>query len=216
MTPARVCSSCPLSDACSSRLRRVGPSMITASSRRSTVMACRCGSDAFCVSLTYCSNAPAAATPRGSASQPKPARSRVPNCRHNSRVAASSSKCQGGRRVMRTPSPKRFASTCSSSTMSSAGRRRSSSPASASPSATSVSRKRPPARSSQARPMPSRSANIAATRLSRLSDSSASSVRVPGVTIRVTLRSTGPLLVAGSPICSQMATDSPFLTSFAR
>ena len=35
------------------------------------------------------------------------------------------------------------------------------------------------------------------------------SLTVPGVTIRITLRSTGPLLVAGSPICSQMATDSP-------
>ncbi len=32
---------------------------------------------------------------------------------------------------------------------------------------------------------------------------------VPGVTTRVTRRSTGPLLVAGSPICSQIATDSP-------
>lgn len=36
-----------------------------------------------------------------------------------------------------------------------------------------------------------------------------------GVTIRTTLRSTGPLLVAGSPICSQMATDSPSCTSLA-
>ena len=42
------------------------------------------------------------------------------------------------------------------------------------------------------------------------------SVSVPGVTMRVTLRSTGPLAVAGSPICSQIATDSPSFTSFAR
>jgi hypothetical protein len=42
------------------------------------------------------------------------------------------------------------------------------------------------------------------------------SVTVPGVTTRSTLRSTGPLLVAGSPICSQIATDSPSFMSFAR
>ena len=42
------------------------------------------------------------------------------------------------------------------------------------------------------------------------------SVSVPGVTTRTTLRSTGPLLVAGSPICSQIATLSPSLTRRAR
>ena len=52
--------------------------------------------------------------------------------------------------------------------------------------------------------------------LSALSSSSALSVSVPGVTIRVTARSTGPLAVAGSPICSQIAADSPSFTSFAR
>ncbi len=39
---------------------------------------------------------------------------------------------------------------------------------------------------------------------------------VPAVTTRTTLRSTGPLLVAGSPICSQIATGSPSFTSLAR
>lgn len=38
----------------------------------------------------------------------------------------------------------------------------------------------------------------------------------PGVTTRATRRSTGPLLMAGSPICSQMATATPRLTSRAR
>lgn len=47
--------------------------------------------------------------------------------------------------------------------------------------------------------------------LSFLASNNASSVTVPGVMIRVTCLSTGPLLVAGSPICSQIATDSPFL-----
>ena len=39
---------------------------------------------------------------------------------------------------------------------------------------------------------------------------------VPGVTIRVTSRSTGPFAVATSPTCSQIATDSPSFTSLAR
>ena len=37
-----------------------------------------------------------------------------------------------------------------------------------------------------------------------------------GVMMRTTWRSTGPLLVAGSPICSQITTDSPSFTSLAR
>ncbi len=49
-----------------------------------------------------------------------------------------------------------------------------------------------------------------------MAGSSAESVRVPGVTTRTTLRSTGPLEVAGSPTCSQMATDSPSFTRRAR
>ena len=43
-----------------------------------------------------------------------------------------------------------------------------------------------------------------------------SSVKVPGETMRTILRSTGPLLVAGSPICSQIATDSPRATKRAK
>ncbi len=56
----------------------------------------------------------------------------------------------------------------------------------------------------------------AARKLSRVAGSRAESVSVPGVTMRVTLRSTGPLEAAGSPTCSQMATDSPSFTSLAR
>src|SRR5206468_5392047 len=52
--------------------------------------------------------------------------------------------------------------------------------------------------------------------LSDLSSSSEASVSVPSVTMRVTWRSTGPFAVAGSPICSQIATDSPSFTSLAR
>jgi hypothetical protein len=39
------------------------------------------------------------------------------------------------------------------------------------------------------------------------------SVIVPGVTMRTTLRSTGPFVAPTSPTCSQIATDSPSLTS---
>ena len=104
----------------------------------------------------------------------------------------------------------------SSASSSSAGSSRSSSACSASaPSSFACTLKRPPARSSHARPN-CRGVAASAPRaagVSRRSSSSASSVTVPGVTTRTTSRSTGPLLVAGSPICSQIATDSPSCTS---
>ena len=69
----------------------------------------------------------------------------------------------------------------------------------------------------QANPMPARSLWCTAnTKLSDLSLSRALSVKVPGVTTRTTLRSTGPLLVATSPTCSQIATDSPSLSKRAK
>ncbi|MNF72910.1 hypothetical protein D3C84_549000 [compost metagenome] len=70
--------------------------------------------------------------------------------------------------------------------------------------------------SSTARPNRRSSPRTAAIRLSLRSSSSASSLTVPGVMMRTTCRSTGPLLVAGSPTCSQITTDSPSFTSFAR
>ena len=76
--------------------------------------------------------------------------------------------------------------------------------------------KLPLARLSQASPTRWRSICSASSRLSDLSSSRALSVTVPGVTMRVTARSTGPLLVAGSPICSQMAADSPSFTKRTR
>ncbi len=57
---------------------------------------------------------------------------------------------------------------------------------------------------------------IAISAASAFACSSAMSVSVPGVTTRTTLRSTGPLLVDGSPICSQIATLSPRRTRRAR
>ena len=61
----------------SSRLRRVAASSSTASPRSSVRRPRRCGNEAFCVSRTYCSRQPAAATASARSAQPKPDRSRV-------------------------------------------------------------------------------------------------------------------------------------------
>ena len=82
--------------------------------------------------------------------------------------------------------------------------------------ATSATRKAPLASDSQASPTVDLSLDSDNRMLSALSSSSDASVSVPGVTMRVTWRSTGPFAVAGSPICSQIATDSPSFTSLAR
>lgn len=103
----------------------------------------------------------------------------------------------------------------SSGITSSAGFKRSSSLAKSSTLACMILNS-PLASDSQARPSTPLTILTASTRLSRLSSSSAASVSVPGVTMRTTLRSTGPLAKAGSPICSAMATDSPIFTSRAR
>ncbi len=109
----------------------------------------------------------------------------------------------------------RIARSRSLATRISAGCRRSSSPASRS-TGTSATARRPLASAIQAIPAVVPTTWIAASSASREAGSSAASVMVPGVTTRMTLRSTGPLEVAGSPICSQIATDSPSFTSFAR
>ena len=97
----------------------------------------------------------------------------------------------------------------------SAGCRRSSSPSRRSR-GTSITVRLPLASAIHAMPAVAPVTCTAASRLSRDAASSAESVMVPGVTMRVTLRSTGPFEVAGSPTCSQMAADSPAFTSLAR
>ncbi len=52
--------------------------------------------------------------------------------------------------------------------------------------------------------------------MDRRSSSMLVSITVPGDTMRVISRFTSPLAVAGSSICSQMATLYPFSMSFAR
>ena len=105
----------------------------------------------------------------------------------------------------------------SSTASSSAGCRRSSSASSASAPSTCISTKRPPARSRR------RDAPALLHRVQREQQAFAPFFEQGLVGQRAgrdhaptTLRSTGPLLVAGSPICSQIATDSPRRTSFAR
>ena len=92
-----------------------------------------------------------------------------------------------------------------------------SSQAGSSSSAHSASCTRPWVTASQARPArPRAPACTASSSDSLLSLISSLSVSVPGVTTRTTLRSTGPLAVATSPTCSQIATDSPSLIRRAR
>ncbi len=84
-------------------------------------------------------------------------------------------------------------------------------------SSTSSTQKRPLARSSHA--MPKRPLGAADRRrvgCRRLHRAALLRSTYPGVTMRSTRRSTGPFDVAGSPICSQIATDSPSRTSRAR
>ncbi len=103
----------------------------------------------------------------------------------------------------------------SSGNSSSAGAMRSSTPA-ASDIGTSVSVNAPEARLSHAIPARLALGRNAASRQSRLASSRFASVSVPGVTMRAMRRSTGPLLVAGSPNCSTITTDSPLFINFAR
>ena len=101
--------------------------------------------------------------------------------------------------------------------MTSPAAMRSSSASSPAVSSQSRMRNSPEERLSQLRLHRLPSGRIPASTLSRSAGSSPSSVSVPGVTMRVTRRSTGPRrLAAGSPICSQMATVRPILTSLTR
>ncbi len=138
----------------------------------------------------------------------------MPNCFARSRRADSGSNCHD--ESLRVGGGERSSGKVpSSETSSSAGCRRSISAASRVASISAILSD-PLARLSHARPMRSPERCAASSRLSRVAGSNAESVSVPGVTMRVTLRSTGPLAVATSPTCSQIATDSPSFTSLAR
>ena len=213
MTARRVCSIPPERLVSISRFRRVAASSTILSAGASICKALMCGSAARWVSCVYCSSAPAAQIARFKSSQPKPCRSCVENCSQSRRCAACCSKYQGAssRRQLLSMGSDVF-----SAIRHSAGCRRCNSLASSVAESTSTTQKWPLPISSVARPKPSSWACTAASRFSRRSSSRASSVTVPGVIIRMTLRSTGPFEVAGSPICSQMATLSPSLIRRAR
>src|SRR5438309_1556547 len=160
--------------------------------------------------------AAAGAMASGSSSAPKPLRSSVPSWSVSRREALASSKCHGGRVRSAVPDGVTGSSPAPSACSSSAGRSRSSSPASPWRPSPCSTVKRPAATSSQASPKRPPSRATAATRVSWRSSRSAASVTVPGVTMRTTARSTGPFEAAGSVSCSQMATLSPLRTSRAR
>ena len=198
-----------------SRLRRVTASSTTRASACSTASPVTWAMADPWVARAYCTSAPAAPRPGPSPAAPKPSRSRVRKRSVSASRAASTSKCQSGRRRRGTPAD----STSASVTVS--GQRISDGPsrASSEPSAAAVvssTRKAPEASDSQASPTRGPAGATASSTFSRRSSSRAASVSVPGVTMRVTCRSTGPLASAGSPICSQMATDSPRRISRAR
>ena len=204
----------PLMVSVISRLRRVAASMRTKSSPRSTDSPVRCGNALRCVCCTYCSSAPAAAIASGISAQPNPARSAVLNWRDSSLVADAVSNCQSAMRRTAMPLNGSIAEVALSDRISSAGCKRSSSARNCE---APVSRMRnfPAASERVAIPSSAPRTNAAAIKTSRAFGSSALSVSVPGVITRTTARSTGPLLVT-SPICSQIAADSPAFTSFAR
>ncbi len=212
-----VASGFPVRLTSSSRLRRVAASIVKASVRSSTLSPRIWGTAAFCVSRTYCRSAPAALIASGNSSAPKPFRSSVPSWSVSNREALASSKYQGGRVRVAVPVRPTSSVRAFSDINSSAGLSRSSCAArEVRPPSDCRTVKRPAARSSQARPNRSPSKATAATRVSRRSSNNASSVTVPGVMTRTTSRCTGPLDLAGSPNCSQIATLSPLRTSLAR
>ena len=185
-TDCRVLSRPPARLMSSSRLRRLAPSRITVSSRRSWRKLRRCGRAVRWVSLAYANRQPAAPMARVRFSQPKPLRSWVPNCWHRLLCAVSRSKSHGARRR----EPRRFSAgrSCgqSSGINSSTGFRRSSSASRFSQPLISSTLKRPLVISSTARPNRRSSPSTAANRLSRRSSSRASSLTVPGVMMRTT------------------------------
>ena len=198
----------PRSVSVSSRLRRVAASMRRYSPARS---ARDRGDVRERLALRLAARIRAARRRRRSAgcrsSQPKPASDAAPSCFSSCFRPMSKSNCQA-----RQPGDEVAVeqSATPSATRISAGPMRRSSLASAC-GAISATRSSPLASDSQARPTAALVPRRASRTLSALSSSSAESVSVPGVTMRVTCRSTGPLAVAGSPICSQIATDSPSL-----
>ena len=160
-----------------------------------------------------------------SVSAPNPASVTTPSCSHKALRAAGISKCQSATCVGRGLLLALSRSAVRVSTKISAGAIRSISCRSRegrllSSVVNSVSLRRPLDRDSHANPSttPFRCCSTFSASRGRsvFSGNSSASVSVPGVTMRCTLRSTGPLLVAGSPICSQIATDSPSFTSLAR
>ena len=215
-TSNKVFSWPPLRLVSNSRLRRLAASKATPSSRFSTLILWICGRLPRWVSLAYCNKQPAAHMAIGRWLQPKALKSWVPSCWFNNRFAESKSNSQGGWVRLPTQFSSQSMLGKSSEIKISTGLSRCNSLCSSSTWWASSSWKRPLLISRVAIPNWLFEQWIAASKLSERSSSRASSLSVPGVNTLTTARSTGPLLVAGSPICSQIATDTPCFTSLAR
>ncbi len=218
-----------------SRLRRVAPSSAIVRSSRSTASVAMCASvrrrgpaatsppSSACVRRRWRSSAPADPSANVSSPTPNATRSATPKCVHSACRPPGTSKSCGEQRVacVHRSSATWSPSSPPSMTSVSAGCRRSSTRSTASGEHSS-NRRSPDAKLTHAMPAifvrsrGERPMRTAASRRSALSGSRPASASVPGVTMRTTSRATGPFAVAGSPICSQMATDSPCPISFAR
>ncbi len=95
-TEARVLSLPPDRLVSISRFTRLAASRMMASLLCTVCRLLICGSAVRWVFFTYCSKQPAAMMAAGMSSQPKPDRSRVPNCSVSAVVAASVSNHHGG------------------------------------------------------------------------------------------------------------------------
>ena len=179
-------------------------------------MAMICGSAVRCVCFTYSSNAPAAEIATVNSAQPNPFKSFVPNCLVSTLVAVSKSNCQLAMCFLRALCCAIASWLTLSAQTISAGLIRSNSCTSC-PRATSLNTNSPEATFKRASPTNPSPKQIPNSTLSLVSSNKAASVSVPGVKILVTARSTGPLFAAEtSPTCSQIATASPSLVSFAK
>jgi hypothetical protein len=219
----RVGASSPRRVWTSSRLRRVVMGKSISSSSRRTCRLCTCDSARPCVCSAYVSRAEAAAWACPSSSAPQAASVALLSCSSSLRRPSPESNSHSGRCVSDSEPAKRSAlSRCSNAGVTSAannsslGAMRATHVSSSSP-VHSASCNAPCVTLSQARPSRCREPWCTASRMaSALSLSNSVSVSVPGVTTRTTLRSTGPLAVATSPTCSQIATDSPCRIKRAR
>ena len=191
----------------SSRLRVVISSRVSTSPRRRIRGRARCGRPPGFSSRAYRNNAPAAPSAgRSAASTPRPSRLATPNSRVSSSRASSGSNSHPSRSA--TVLPSSATGVWPAGTTTSGGSYRASA-AGSSARATVSQANSPVVRSSAARPACSSCRETATRKLLRRCATQSSASTVPGVTVSITSRRTGPLASLGSSTCSQIATRCP-------